>query len=63
MFTNAAAGRSSSVAFVLPFFGLKIPNRMKNDVISLSYFMDVGDVEITREINLVHSTIYTHQIS
>ncbi|MDO4475096.1 MAG: sigma factor-like helix-turn-helix DNA-binding protein, partial [Eubacteriales bacterium] len=33
----------------------------KRNVILLSYFMDMSDAEIAREMNLVRSTIHEHR--
>lgn len=40
---------------------LKTLTEKKRDVILLSYFMDMSDAEIAREMNLVRSTIQEHR--
>lgn len=34
----------------------------KRNVVLLSYFLEMTDVEIARKMNLVHSTIWEHRI-
>ena len=40
---------------------LKNLTEKKRNVILLSYFMDMSDAEIAREMNLVRSTIHEHR--
>lgn len=42
---------------------LKILSEKKRNIILLSYFMDMSDLEIGQLMNLVRSTIYRHRTS
>jgi RNA polymerase sigma factor (sigma-70 family) len=54
-------GYDISVKDTLLAEALKSLTERKRDVILLSYFMDMNDAEIAREMNLVRSTVHAHR--
>lgn len=56
-----ALGYDIEVRDALIAEALKLLTEKKRNVILLSYFMDMSDAEIAREMNLVRSTIHEHR--
>ena len=56
-----ALGYDIEVRDALIAEALQLLTEKKRNVILLSYFMDMSDAEIAREMNLVRSTIHEHR--
>ena len=54
-------GQGAEKGIVLIAEALKELTERKRNVILLSYFMEMSDADIAREMNLVRSTIHEHR--